>query len=145
MMKNFPLILLLLLLMSTSCKKNGDPGTNALLEQYFEANVLNRSFTVSFAEDNGTDLTANYAGYAFVLLKTDFYHGPLQATKGGTTFTGTWSSNNDYSKLIISLSAPPSEFGFLSRAWRFTSKNFPTLKLAPWGSSEALVLHMFRQ
>ena len=61
-MKNIPLILLLLLLMSPSCKKNGDPGTNALLEQYFETNVLNRNFTVSLAQDNGTDLTANYTG-----------------------------------------------------------------------------------
>ena len=144
-MKNFPLILLLLLLMSPSCKKNGDSGTNALLEQYFETNVLNRNFTVSLAQDNGTDLTANYNGYVFVLLKTDFYHGPLQATKSGTIYTGTWSSNNDYSKLVITLPNPPSEFGFLSRDWRFTSKNFPTLELAPWGSTEALVLYMLRQ
>ena len=87
-----------------SCKKSGDAGTNALLEQYFETNVLNRNFIVSLAQDNGTDLTANYNGYVFVLLKTDFYHGPLQATKGGTMYTGTWSSNNDYSKLVISSS-----------------------------------------
>ena len=144
MIKNFPLILLLLLI-NPSCKKNGDSGTNALLEQYFETNVLNRNFTVSLAQDNGTDLTANYSGYVFVLLKTDFYHGPLQATKSGTIYNGTWSSNNDYSKLVITLSSPPSEFGFLSREWKFTSKNFPTLKLAPWGSSQALVLYMYRQ
>jgi hypothetical protein len=145
MKKNFPIILFLVLLMSTSCKKNGDPGTNALLEQYFETNVLNRNFTVSLAQDNGTDLTANYNGYVFVLLKTDYYHGPLEGTKSGTMYTGTWSSNNDYSKLVITLSSPPSEFGFLSREWRFTSKDFPTLKLAPWGSTEALVLYMLRQ
>jgi hypothetical protein len=145
MRKNFPLILYMLLIMSTSCKKNGDSGTNALLEQYFETNVLNRNFIVSLAQDNGTDLTANYNGYVFVLLKTDFYHGPLQATKSGIIYTGTWSSNNDYSKLVISLPSPPTEFGFLSRQWRFTSKNFPTLKLAPWGSSEAVVLYMYRQ
>jgi hypothetical protein len=145
MMKNFPLILFLLLLMTSSCKSKGDSGTNALLEQYFETNVLNRNFIVSLAQDNGTDLTANYNGYVFVLLKTDFYNGPLKATKSGTIYTGAWSSNNDYSKLVITLPSPPSEFGFLSRPWRFTSKNFPTLKLAPWGSSEALVLHMYRQ
>ena len=144
-MKNIPLILLLLLLVSPSCKKNGDPGTNPLLEQYFETNVLNRNFTVTLAKDNATDLTANYNGYVFVLLKTDFYHGPLEVTKSGTTFTGTWSSNNDYSKLVITLSNPPVEFSFLNRAWRFTSKSFPTLKLAPWGSSDALVLYMQRQ
>jgi hypothetical protein len=145
MMKNLPLILLSLFLMSMSCKKNGASGTNALLEQYFETNVLNRNFIVSLAQDSGTDLTASYTGYVFVLLKTDFYHGPLQATKSGTMYTGTWSSNNDYSKLVITLPNPPAEFGFLSRDWRFTSKQFPTLALAPWGSTEALVLHMYRQ
>jgi hypothetical protein len=145
MIKNLPLILFSFLLMSMSCKKGGGSGTNALLEQYFETNVLNRNFIVSLAQDNGTDLTTNYNGYVFVLLKTDFYHGPLQATKGGVMYTGTWSSNDDYSKLVITLPSPPSEFGFLSRDWRFTSKDFPTLELAPWGSSAALVLHMYRQ
>ena len=147
MIKNCSYILLLLLLICSSCKKLGDPGTNALLEQYFETNVLNRNFTVSLAQENGTDLTANYTGYIFVLLKTDFYHGPLQATNNGTTYTGSWSSNDDYSKLVITLPNPPSEFGFLTRDWRFTSKSDfpPTLKLAPWGSTEALVLYMFRQ
>ena len=145
MIKNLPLILLSLLLMSMSCKKNGDQGTNALLENYFETNVLNRNFIVSLAQDNGTDLTLDYTGYVFVLLKADFYHGPLQASKDGTIYTGTWSSNNDYSQLVINLPNPPAEFSFLSRSWRFTSKNFPTLQLAPWGSTEALVLHMYRQ
>jgi hypothetical protein len=144
-MKKYSFIILLLMLMSSSCKKGGSSGTNALLEQYFETNVLNRNFIVTLAQDNGTDLTANYNGYVFVLLKTDFYHGPLQATKNGVVYTGTWSSNDDYSKLEISLPIPPSEFTFLSRNWRFTSKNFPTLKLAPWGSTNALVLYMSRQ
>ena len=145
MIKYFIFCVLSFLLAGTSCKKPGDAGNNPLLEQYFESNVLNKNFTVSLATDNSTDLTANYNGYIFVLLKTDFYHGPLQATKSGTTYTGTWSSNNDYSKLIITLSSPPSEFGFLSREWKFTSKSFPTLKLAPWGSTAPLVLHMYRQ
>src|SRR3982074_1984453 len=107
MMKNFLPVLFLLLFMCTACKKPGSPAATALLEQYFETNVLNRNFTVSLAQDNGADLTANYNGYVFVLLKTDFYHGPLEATKSGTTFTGSWSSNDDYSKLVITLPNPP--------------------------------------
>jgi hypothetical protein len=145
MMKHFPLIVVLTLLVGTSCKRDSSSSTNPLLQQYFETNVLNRNFIVSLAQDTSTDLTANYTGYVFVLLKTDYYHGPLQATKNGTVFTGSWSSNDDYSKLVISLPSPPEEFGFLSRDWRFTSKSFPTLQLAPWGSTEALVLHMYRQ
>ncbi len=144
-LKNISFIVLCFLLLFTSCKKAGDLVNNPLLEQYFETNVLNRDFTVSLATDNSTDLTPNYTGYIFVLLKTDFYHGPLKATIGNTVYMGTWSSNADYSKLDISLTVPPPEFTFLSRSWRFTSKSFPTLKLSPWGTTEALVLHMYRQ
>ena len=144
-LKNISFIVLCFLLLFTSCKKAGDLVNNPLLEQYFETNVLNRDFTVSLATDNSTDLTPNYTGYIFVLLKTDFYHGPLKATIGNTVYMGTWSSNADYSKLDISLPVPPPEFTFLNRSWRFTSKSFPTLKLSPWGSTEALVLHMYRQ
>ena len=36
MMKFFPIILLLFLLVSTSCKSKSDSGANALLEQYFD-------------------------------------------------------------------------------------------------------------
>jgi len=145
MMKFFSIILSLVLLVASSCKSKDDTGANALLEQYFDANVINRNFIVNLAVDKGTDLTTAYNGYVFVLLKTDYYHGPLKATKSGTTYTGDWSSNADYSKLIITLPSPPSEFGFLSRSWRFTSKKFPTLELAPWGSTDAVVLHMYRQ
>jgi hypothetical protein len=143
MVKYFYFLMLSFLLLGISCKKSGD-ANNPVLEQLFESNILNRDFTVSLATDNGTDLTANYVGYTFQLSKTDFYHGPLQAKKNGTTFTGTWSSNSDYSQLIITLPNPPSEFSFLSRSWRFTSKNFPTLALAPWGSNDPIVLHMYR-
>lgn len=143
--KNISFTVISCLILFASCKKAGDLVDNPLLQQYFETNVLNRDFTVSLATDNSTDLTPNYTGYTFVLLKTDNYHGPLKATIGSTVYMGTWSSNEDYSKLDISLPVPPQEFTFLNRAWRFTSKSFPTLKLSPWGSTEALVLHMYRQ
>ncbi|HEY8658822.1 MAG TPA: hypothetical protein VIL78_07280 [Hanamia sp.] len=134
----------------TSCSKelqnavNGT-GTSTILEQYFEANVLNQNFLINFATDNGTDITANYTGYTFKMLKTDYYHGPAQATKGVNTYTGTWSSNSDYSKLVITLPNIPTEFVFLNREWRFTKKAFPQMELAPWGTTEPLVLHMIKQ
>ena len=144
MIKSVSFFLLSFLLLCASCKK-GNTGNNPLLEKYFETNILNRNFIVSLAKDNTTDFTVNYNGYVFVLLKSDLYHGPLQATKNGTVYTGTWSSNSDYSKLVITLPNSPSEFIFLTRAWRFTSKNLPTLKLAPWGSSDPIQLDMQRQ
>lgn len=120
-------------------------GTSSILEQFFEANVLNKNFVISLATNNGVDISANYNGYVFKMLKTDYYHGPAQVTKGSNTYTGTWSSNSDYSKLVITLPSTPSEFIFLNREWKFTKKNPPQLELAPWGTTEPLVLHMLQQ
>jgi hypothetical protein len=127
-----------------SCKKE-ETSAITLLEQYFEANVINKNFIISFASDNGTELTSKYADYTFRLLKTDFYHGPLEAQKNSTITTGTWSSNDDYSKLIITLPDTPSELIFLTRQWRFTKKRPEQLELAPWGSTEPVILYMKRQ
>lgn len=143
-MKNVLLSLCACFLLFAGCKKGGF-GTNALAEKYFETNILTRDFVVSYAKDGNTDLTSKYDGYVFVLTKEDLYHGPMTATKNGTTYTGTWSSNSDYSNLIITLPSPPEEFRFLSRSWRFTGKNLPTLKLAPWTNRDPIELHMLRK
>lgn len=136
--------LLALFLCGSSCKKLQDID-QSVLEKYFESNVINRDFVVTLAKNNTADLTSDYDGYIFVLLKADLYHGPLKATKGGNVYEGSWSSNEDYSKLIITLPASPPEFQFLSRSWRFTKKEVPTLKLAPWGSTDPIELYMTRQ
>jgi hypothetical protein len=147
---NFILLFVLPVFLFTSCSKelqdavNGT-GTSSLLEQYFETNILNQNFTINLATNNGVDLTSNYAGYLFKMMKTDYYHGPATVTKGTTVYTGTWSSNSDYSKLVITLPTTPSEFVFLNREWKFTKKALPQMELAPWGTLEPLVLHMLRQ
>jgi len=134
----------------TSCSKelqnavNGT-GTSPTLEQYFEANVLNQNFIINLATNNGVDITSQYSGYTFKMLKTDYYHGPTEIKKGATAYAGTWSSNSDYSKLVLTLPGTPPEFAFLNREWRFTKKNLSQLELAPWGTTEPLVLHMVKQ
>ncbi len=139
-------ILLSVLLLATSCKKTKDAITQNLLQQYFDTNILNRDFKVKLATDNGTDLTTQYDGYTFRLLKNTNYDGPMTGIKNGTTITGTWTSNDDFSKLTISLTQPsiPAEFIYLNRSWRFTKKDVPVMELAPWGSSAPYVLHMER-
>lgn len=141
-------LLAAIVLLATSCKKSiVEPIQVNILEQYFEQNILNNDFIVSLAQDNGTDITADYAGYKFRLLKNTYYDGPMTGTRNGVVITGTWSSNEDYSKLQISLTQPatPPEFGFLNRAWRFTRKALPVMELAPWGTTDPKVLHMQRQ
>lgn len=113
-------------------------------QQQFEENILNKNFRVHLATDNGADLTPQYTGYTFVMLKTTYYNGPMTGVKNGVTYNGTWSSNEDYSKLSINFSTAPPEFVFLNREWRFTRKALPVMELAPWGNLEPKILHMER-
>lgn len=135
----------MLLVASTvfACKK---PLKETLAEKFFNENVLNRDFIITHANDEGNIITSQYEGYTFHLKKgADYYGGPMIVTRNGTTYTGSWKSNEDFGKLEILLPAPPTEFIFLTRHWRFTSKNLPTLKFAPWGSNAQIELTMQRQ
>ena len=132
-------------LLLSGCSKSALIAANrSILEQYFEDNILNRDFTVALATDNGTDLTSQYSGYTFKLIKNTLQDGPMTATTGTTVLNGTWSCNDDYSKLVITLPASVPAFTFLNREWKFTKKAIPTMELAPWGTTEPKVLHMYR-
>ena len=135
-----------MILLLWGCSKDGGTGpiTGNLYQQYFEQNILNRDYRVKLATDNGTDLTAQYNGYTFRLLKNTLQDGPLTVSNSLLSYNGTWSCNDDYSKLVINLPSLPPEFVFLSREWRFTRKDFTIMELAPWGTTEPKVLHMER-
>lgn len=133
------------LLLLSSCKKNPiTAAQRSLLEQYFEDNILTKDFVVQLATDTAKDLTPQYSGYTFKLLKNTLLDGPMTAVIGTTTYNGTWSCNEDYSKLVISLPNTVTPFIFLNREWRFTKKQVPTMELAPWGTTDPKVLHMQR-
>ena len=142
-MKRYLLLFLLPVVILASCKKEKNMGSAQ--EKLFEQNLLNQNFVVSYADDYGTVLTANYAGYIFILSKIDYYHGPMKAIKDGVTYPGTWSANDDYGKLTISFPDTPAELKFLSREWRFKSKSFSVLKLAPWGEGEGINVNMSKE
>jgi hypothetical protein len=132
-------------LLLSGCSKEALAEANkSLLEQYFEDNILNRDFNVELATDSGTNLTAQFSGYTFILAKNTLRDGPMTATIGSTVLTGSWSANEDYSKLVISLPNSVTAFSFLNREWKFTKKAIPIMELAPWGTTEPKVLHMQR-
>lgn len=137
-----------IILLLSGCKKPAPEDVSiTTLQAYFETNILNRNFIVELAKDTANDITSEYNGYTFILTKTtSYYDGPMKGTKGSTVYTGTWSSNEDYSKLVITLNSPsvPTEFVFLNRAWRFTKKELPTMQLAPWGTTDPKILYMRR-
>lgn len=136
-----------IVLLLSSCSKNplNNPQNQNALEKYFEDNILNRDFTVHFASDNGTEITSDFNGFTFRLLKNTYYDGAMTASNSLFTFNGTWSSNSDYSKLVITLPTTIPSFAFLNREWKFTKKALPLLELAPWGTTEPDILHMMRQ
>jgi hypothetical protein len=141
----FIALILAIVLLLSSCSKSALVEANrSLLEQYFEDNILNKDFVVEQATDNGTSLTAQFNGYIFKLTKNTLLDGPMTATTGTTVLTGTWSSNDDYSKLVITLPNSVTAFSFLNREWKFTKKALPIMELAPWGTTEPKVLHMQR-
>ncbi len=136
-----------LILLISSCKKTVEPITENILQQYFEQNILNKDYIVKLATDTGVILTSNYEGYRFRLLQNTLLDGPMTATKNGMVLNGSWSCNEDYSKLTINFSIPaaPPEFSFIVRSWKFTRKAIPVMELAPWGTTDPKILHMERQ
>ena len=131
------------LVFALGCSKgSSDP---AISQTYFQDNYLDRNYTIHVATDNGADLTAQYNGFVFRLVKGTGADGPVTVTKNTSTWTGTWATNADYSKLTINLPAGVPEFVFLIREWKFTHKGIPILELAPWGTLDPKVLHMERQ
>ncbi|HEX2683275.1 MAG TPA: hypothetical protein VHL77_05060 [Ferruginibacter sp.] len=133
------------LIMLNGCSKSAvEAVQQTAYQKQFEDNILNKNFRVQLAVDNGTDLTAQYNGYTYVLYKSTYYNGSMTAVKDGITYNGSWSSNEDYSKLSISFPSAPAEFAFLNRDWKFTKKSLPIMELAPWGTLEPLILHMER-
>jgi hypothetical protein len=134
------------LLFFSGCSKSSivEAAKTSYLEQQFEDNFINKNFRVFLATDNGADLTGQYTGYTFVMYKNTYYDGPFTVVKNSVTYNGTWTSNADYSKLVIALPSTPAEFIFLNREWKFTKKSLPVMELAPWGTLEPKVLHMER-
>lgn len=133
-------------LLLTGCSKSAiEQAQQSSLQSYFEQNFLDRNYTVHLATDNGADLTAQYNGWVFRLIKGTSFDGPVTATKNTTVYNGSWGTNADYSKLTINLPSSVAEFVFLIREWRFTHKGIPILELAPWGTTEPKVLHIERQ
>ncbi|RNI36642.1 hypothetical protein EFY79_09955 [Hanamia caeni] len=145
MKRLFTFIFLVSVAIAFSCKKTVHNISNSLAEKYFEKYVIGNDFVVTLAKDSTADFTADYKNYKFILLETDLLHGPLKAVSGTQTYMGSWQTNDDYSKLDISLPDSIVAFKFLSRSWRFTKKANPTLELAPWGSTAPIVLHMTRK
>lgn len=130
----YALYLLLCILFAGACSKKKieekayEPST---LNKVFEDYILNKDITVTQASLDGRDTTPMFSGYVFKLLKNTYYDGPFEARHNGQTYTGTWQSNDDYSKLILNIQGTGA-LQWVSISWKFKSKSANSLELIPW-------------
>lgn len=129
------ILTLVLGLMWASCSKEKvaeqkaqDPDT---MQAFFETYILGKDIRVSVARFEGRDTTALLSPYTFKLHKNTYYDGPFTAISASDTFTGTWQSNSDYSKLILDIKQNTA-LEWISISWKFKSKTMTSLELIPW-------------
>lgn len=106
-----------------------DNATSA--QKAFDLLVLGKQFYMKKGIDSsGNDLTASYADQIYVLEKQTYTNGPAKVIIGTDTYTGTWQSNDDYSKLELKVEGRP-DFQFFSIPWRITTKTYTGLSMVP--------------
>ena len=131
------IVCLIVAVLALSCKKKIEEKVfePSFLNKFMEDNILNRDFTITEARFEGRDTTAMYNGYVFKLLKNTYYDGPFEARRNGNTYTGTWQSNDDYSKLILDIKVNDT-LRWVSLTWKFKSKTQTSLEIIPWFNTD---------
>ena len=125
-MKSIPLIFLLFSV-ATAC--NQDDSTNSNQTKVVNT-VSSGTWRITYFNDTDKDETTNFTGYNFT------FGSSLTATKGSTTYTGTWSvtdsnSNDDTMDDLhfnILFTAPP-DFEDLSDDWKILEMTDTKIKL----------------
>ena len=125
-MKSIPLIFLLFSV-ATAC--NQDDSTNSNQTKVVNT-VSSGTWRITYFNDTDKDETTNFTGYNFT------FGSSLTATKGSTTYTGTWSvtdsnSNDDTMDDLhfnILFTAPP-DFEDLSDDWDIQEMTDTKIKL----------------
>lgn len=109
-------------------EKAYEPST---MNKFFEDYILNKDITVFQARFENRDTTSMYSGYVFKLLKNTYYDGPFEARINQQLYTGTWETNEDYSKLILKISGTGA-LDWVNISWKFKSKTTNAMELIPW-------------
>lgn len=123
--------LLLVLMLSTGCKKN-DGASNSINTQEVSANVVTGKWQVIYCFHNGQTLTSSFSGYIFTFNS----NGTVTAVNGIISPSGTWSVENDSGTIKLKLNfTSPSNFQEISEDWRVTLNTATQIKLTNVSSS----------
>jgi hypothetical protein len=136
-MKNIiPLLLASYMITFACCKKTIDRQ----IEDYVISLLTSGDWFLQLYAENGIDFTSDFAGYKFNF----FQDGRMEASKGATTSTGTWSG--DLTNKTFTSAFPGSGFPLnkLNQTWKITDKYIDVI-YAEVQTSAGLVTIRFRK
>lgn len=116
------IILTLFVLALSACKKDNNSSTTSTISNI----VQQGSWRITLYNDNGTDKTNHFTGYAFTFNS----NGTLLAVKSSSTVNGTWNSGNDDSqnKLYLNFGGTV-PFVELNNDWHLIEKTTRKIRL----------------
>src|SRR5882757_2606673 len=103
----------------SSCSKKD--GTMPATETNFDAAVLNKDFYIGSANNDGTDITAQFNGYVFKYSKSNSVAGYVIANNNLLNFNGTWTTSADFSTITLAFSNAPDDFNFMNNTWKISA------------------------
>jgi hypothetical protein len=129
----------------SSCSKDDNTNTSTASKDYFVNNMQSLDLKVSFASDNGTDITSKFSGYTFRFADTIALAGKATASNDLLTVSGTWSIDGDYNKIaFVFPTAVIADLAFMNKQWQFTNRDSATVKLMA-SNGENDVLYFVRK
>jgi hypothetical protein len=106
----------------SACKEDSSTSIqNQLIENY----VNHGKWRVELFQDKGNNETSHFSGYVFQ-FKTD---GTVEATNGGSTMKGTWSTGTDNNKTKLNLSFSTAPMDELNGDWVIKSGDANSIRL----------------
>ncbi len=115
--------ILVLLMVMYACSDESIPLTNDAVINTMQSGT----WRISYFNDNGTDETHHFTGYAFTFNT----NGTVTAANGANTYNGTWSVTTDSSgkvKFNLAFAAPPA-FEELTEDWEVVSRTSTRIEL----------------
>jgi hypothetical protein len=129
----------------SSCSKENNAMTSTTAAYYFTHNTVNQELVIQSATDDGTDITANFNGIAFLLTDTATFAGTVDAHNDLLNVHGTWTIDDAYDKITFSFPTPPlSTLSFLNKQWQYIDRNSETINLRA-ANGESDEVHFIRR
>jgi len=113
----------------SNCSKD-DNTTIAVSDnkKYFEDTVLDHDLILSSVLDNGADITSQYSKYTFRFSRTSTLSGTIMIGNTDMPLTASWTVDETYNDLTISISPARAPFIFLNDEFVFVSRTDFTLE-----------------